>query len=129
MSKQLSTFFENILSNFNVDLERVIVCNTVYRYCLRNGNLRVDNNKALRALLTELSKAFDFLSHDLLIAKLHSYGLSLTSVRLLSDCLSNRKQSIKVENIFSKWENIETGVPQNQYLAHFNSTFLFVICF
>ena len=36
-----------------------------------------DNNKAFGALLTDLSKAFDCLSHDLLIAKLHAYGLNL----------------------------------------------------
>ena len=47
--------------------------------------------------------------------KLNSYGLSLTS--LLSDHLSNRKQWIKVENVFSKWENIETGVPQRSIVG------------
>ena len=31
---------------------------------------------------------------------------------MLRDYLSNRKQRIKVENVFSKWENNETGVPQ-----------------
>ena len=34
-----------------------------------------DNNKAFGALLTDLSKAFDCLSHDSLIAKLHAYVL------------------------------------------------------
>ena len=49
--------------------------------------------------------------------KLHSHGLSLTSLRLLSDFLSNRKQRTKVENVFSKWQNIETGVPQGSILG------------
>ena len=50
--------------------------------------------------------------------KLSSYGLSLTSLTsLLSDHLSNRKQWIKVENVFSKWENIETGVPQRSIVG------------
>ena len=42
----------------------------------------------------------------LLIAKLHSYGLSLSSPRLLSNYLSNRKQRIKIEKVVSKRENI-----------------------
>ena len=50
--------------------------------------------------------------------KLHSYGLSLTSLRLLSDYLSNRKQRIKVENIF---EIIEIGVPQGSILVPLSS--------
>ena len=45
--------------------------------------------------------------------------------KLLIDYLSNHKQQIKVENFFSKWENIETGVRQGS-MAHFYSTFLFV---
>ena len=81
---------------------------------LEKWKLAVDNNEAFGALLTDLSKAFDCLSHDLIIAKLHSYGLSLTS---LSDYLSNRKQQTKVENVFSKWQNIEIGVPQGSILG------------
>ena len=43
----------------------------------------VNNRKTLRALLTDLSKAFDCLDHELLIAKLNSYGFSLTALKLL----------------------------------------------
>ena len=35
------------------------------------------------ALLTDLSKAFDCLDHSLLVAKLHSYGLSSLSYKLI----------------------------------------------
>ena len=38
-----------------------------------------DKNKAFGALLTNLSKAFDCLCHNLLIAKLHAYGLDISS--------------------------------------------------
>ena len=78
--------------------------------------LAVDNNEAFGALLTDLSKVFDCLSHDLFIAKLQ-YGLSLTSLRLLSDYLSNRKQRVKIEKVFSKWQSIETGVSQVSLLG------------
>ena len=77
------------------------------QYCLllmlEKWKLAVDNNEDFGALLSDLSKAFDCLSQDLLIAKLHFYALSLTSLRLLSDYLSNRRQRIKVGNVFSKW--------------------------
>ena len=50
------------------------------------------DNKAFGTLLTDLSKAFNCLSHDLLIAKLHAYGLNLASLKILQDYLTNRKQ-------------------------------------
>ena len=41
------------------------------------------NNKAFSALLTDLSKVFDYCSHDLLIAKLHAYGFGIDSLNIL----------------------------------------------
>ena len=52
---------------------------------LEEWKLVVHDNEAFDALLADRSKVFDCAGHDLLIAKLHSYGLSLTSLRLLSD--------------------------------------------
>ena len=44
-----------------------------------------DSNGARRALLTDLSKAFDCLPHSLLIAKLHAHGFDETSIEYLKD--------------------------------------------
>ena len=49
----------------------------------------VDNNKVFGAIPTDLSKAFDCICHDLLIAKLHAYKLSLTALRKIPDYLLN----------------------------------------
>ena len=76
-----------------------------------------DNNKAFGALLTDLSKAFDCLSHDLLIAKLHAYGLDLTSLKIVQDYLTNKKQRAKVNSFFCSWEKILSGTPQGSVLG------------
>ena len=75
------------------------------------------NNKALGALLTGLSKAANCLSHDLLIAKLHAYGLDLASLKILQDHSTNRKQRTKVSSFYSSWEKILSGVPQGSILG------------
>ena len=76
-----------------------------------------DNNKAFGALLTDLSKAFDCLSHDLLIAKLHAYGIDIDSLNILQDYLSYRKQRTKVDSFYNSWEAILSGVPQGSVLG------------
>ena len=72
----------------------------------------LDKGKALGALLTDLSKAFDCLDHELLIAKLNAYGFNLPALRLIHDYLSNRKQRTKINDNYSSWSEILFGVPQ-----------------
>ena len=47
----------------------------------------IDNKKVFGALLTDLSKAFDCIRHDLLIAKLRAYRLSFPALKLMQDYL------------------------------------------
>ena len=72
----------------------------------------VDNGGALGALLTDLSKAFDCLSRELLIAKLHAYGFEESSGKLMHSYLSDRKQRININDRYSSWSEILFGVPQ-----------------
>ena len=68
-------------------------------------------------ILCDLSKAFDTLPHDLLIAKLNAYGLSHSALEFISSYLSNRKQRCKVGSSFSSWGDITSGVPQGSVLG------------
>ena len=77
-----------------------------------------DKNKAFGALMTNLSKAFDYLNHELLIAKLQAYGTDLSSLKLLQDYLSNhRQQRAKVHSKFSSWKKNISGVPHGSILG------------
>ena len=58
------------------------------------------NNKVCAAFLIELSKAFDCLLHDLLIAKLHAFGFDLQSLRVIHAYLDDRIQVTKVGYFF-----------------------------
>ena len=76
-----------------------------------------DNNKVFGALLTDLSKAFDCICHDLLVAKLNAYGLSLPALKLIQNFLPNQKHRTKVGSSYSIWEDITSGVPQGSILG------------
>ena len=68
-------------------------------------------------MLTDLSKAFDCLLHDLLIAKLHAYGFEIDSLRLIYSYLAGRKQRVKIDNEYSTWQEILFEVPQGSILG------------
>ena len=74
---------------------------------------RLDNNYIVDAILMDLPKAFDCISHDLIIAKLAAYGLDDTALKLIFSCLKNRKQCVRISN----FENIITGVPQDSIVG------------
>ena len=65
----------------------------------------------------DLSKAYGCIPHELLIAKLHYYGVNNTSLKLLLDYLTNRKQRTKIGSSFSLWHDIDTGAPKGSILG------------
>ena len=65
----------------------------------------------------DLSKAYDCISHELLIAKLECYGLDEISLKLILNYLSHRKQRTKIGSFFSSWFDIYIGLPQGSMLG------------
>ena len=80
-----------------------------------------------------MSKAFDCIPHDLLIAKLAAYGLSEEALMYILSYLSNRKQCFRINDTYSEFENIITGVPQGSMLGpllfnlSINDLFFFIL--
>ena len=54
-------------------------------------------------MLTDLSKAFDCLNHELLIEKLNVHGFTLPAIKLVHDYLSDRRQRTRVNNLFIQY--------------------------
>ena len=65
----------------------------------------------------DLSKAFDILIHELLIAKLHAYGFGRESLMLLLSYLSNFWQRTKINRSFSSWTELLQVVQQGRVLG------------
>ena len=65
----------------------------------------------------DLSKAYDCLPHDLLLAKLSAYGFDSSAITLIGNYLSNRYQRVKIGSTFSSYLEILRGVPQGSILG------------
>ena len=95
MFKQMSEYFESFSSKYQCGFRKVYSAQHCLLSMLEKWKSAIDNRKMFGALLTDLSKAFDCLSHDLLIAKLNAYGFSVAALRLVLDYLSNRNKGPK----------------------------------
>ena len=78
---------------------------------IENWKKALDNKGFAGAVLMDLSKAFDTINHDLLVAKLHAYGFSNDSLKLLYSYLKNRWYRTKINHKFSSWKELSQGVP------------------
>ena len=91
----------------------------------------LEKGKYVGAIFTDLSKAFDTLNHDLLIAKLQAYGFSGDSLYYIQSYLRNRLQRANVNSDFSLWKGIFACVQQGSMLGsimfniYINDIFLF----
>lgn len=65
----------------------------------------------------DLSKAFDCLPHDFLIAKMQAYGLSSGATKLLASYLSDKSQQVRMGSNTSSWDKLTKGVPQGSILG------------
>ena len=64
----------------------------------------------------DLSKAFDCIPHDLLIAKLSAYGVDKIALKYIYSYLKKRQQCVRINNIYS-FEEIISGVPQGSIVG------------
>ena len=69
----------------------------------------LDKGGHVCAMFVDLSKAFDTIHHDLMIAKVEAYGFSEGTLQYKRNYLTNRQQIVRVNSNFSTWKNI-TGV-------------------
>ncbi len=130
----------SLLSIFNKIIEKLVhkylyqflqKCNILYKFQFgfRKGhsttlanteiveNIReeISNGKFVLGAYLELSKAFDTISHDILLHKLNHIGIYILD--WFKSYLTNRKQYVHINNVNSTLQNITCGVPQSSVLG------------
>ena len=125
----LSKLYEGIMKNQITDYMHDFLSPYLFAYIKERGpqycvlamiemwRKALDDKKVGGAILTDLSKAFDCLSHELLIAKLEAYGFEQSALLFVYDYLKNRMQRTKVGGSYSSWRELLTGVPQGSILG------------
>ena len=97
---QMSKYFEDIFSKNQCGFRKGYKAQNFPFTMLEKWKQRVDNKKVCDALLIDLSKAFDDISHEVLLTKLNAYGFDLKSLRFINVYLSKRKKTrVKILNL------------------------------
>ena len=115
--KQVSNIFENLFSKYQCGFRKGLNAQHCLIKLIEKWPERLDKGLEFGVLLTDLSKAFDCLPHDLLIAKLNACRVDISALRLVFDYLTNRKHRIKIGNDYSSWTEVLYGVPQGSILG------------
>lgn len=77
----------------------------------------MENRTYTIGLFIDLKKAFDTVKHEILISKLHDYGVRGVAAKLIKGYLTERKQYVRVGNIVSPMKTVKSGVPQGSILG------------
>lgn len=119
LNNQIVHYFEqnNLFSNsqfgYRSGLGTVKAATSFVRECI----YRLENKEIVSVKLYDLSKAFDTVSHSLLLNKLKFYGFEKEAISLMKSYLSGRFQRVVFENKASNFLHVPQGVPQGSILG------------
>ena len=77
----------------------------------------LENGEYVIGVFLDFSKAFDTVDHDILLRKLHHYGIRGNALRWFENYLKNRKQFVTYNGVSSDTKLITCGVPQGSILG------------
>ena len=115
--KQMSQYFKGIISEYQCGFRKGHSAQYALISVLEKWRYNVDQGCMFGALLTDLSKAFGYLPHDIIITKLNANGFDMKAQNFIYDYLRNRKQRTNIDNAYSSWQKILYGVPQGSILT------------
>ena len=117
MYNQIYLYFQTILSKFQCGFRKGFNAQNCLLAMVEKWRKILDGGGETGAVLTDLTKAFDCIDHNLLIAKLNACGFEKQSINFIYSYLTKRKQRTKVDSAVSSWEMLFSGVPQGSVLG------------
>ena len=132
MHEQISMFIDEYLYDFLCGYRNSYNAQLALLMLVETFKKALDKHEYAGAIVTDLSKAFDTINHELLIAKLHAYGFEKCALKLIYSYLHNRWHKTRINSSYSSWRELLNGVTQGSVLCpllfniYFNDLFYFL---
>ena len=99
VKNQMNSFIDSKLSTFLSVYRKSYSTQHVLIRLIEEWKQKLDRNYVVGAILMDLSKAFDYIPHDLIIAKLYAYGFEFEALKLILSYLTDREPATKINSI------------------------------
>ena len=86
-------------------------------YLVHKWQMALDRGESIDSVFLDLSKAYDRVSHQGLISKLSTCGISYSSLEWMLNFVSHRKQCVRLNGTESTWLASRSGIPQGTVLG------------
>ena len=114
---QMSSFITNFISPYLCGFRKGYSTQHALLRLMDMLNKKLDKKNKVGLFMMDLSKAFDCVPHELLIAKLDAYGFEKEALKFIYSYLKDRNQRVKINADYSSWKEILSGVPQGSVLG------------
>ena len=111
-----NTFRRHLSQNLSGFLTNHSCCTALLKMT-EEWRRKLDNRESAMTVAVDLSKAFDSINHNLLLAKLKAYGLSQSALSLMAPDLLGRKQRVCLHGVCSSYSELRAGLPQGSLLG------------
>ena len=90
-SNKCQIFFDNFFAMYHCGFRKDFIAQDCLIVIFQKWKSCNDKEKSFGALITDPSKAFDCLSHELVVTKMHAYSFDQQALELINSYLSERK--------------------------------------
>ena len=112
LGQQVSKFMDDRLSDAITAYRAKNSCETMLIRLTETWRAEQDNKKIVGILSSDMSKAFDSLSPQLLINKLQAYNFSDKAIQLIRSYFQGRENRVRIGSVTSDWVVVKRGCPQ-----------------